>query len=340
VHAAEPGPIEILDRSTIYRHTATSRDDPANTSGFNHAPNAAGLPDGRLMAVWFSGPFEGAPQQRIMQAFSSDQGRTWGEAKVLQDFPNRADFDPTLLVAGKTTLFFFTATSPHANYLRRSTDSGQSWTEPADLGQNDRERATRANGIQLSSGELLVPMHVRGTKAASVLKSRDGGQTWTRFGEVANPEGQGGEPTIAETKSGKVLMMLRTKDGQLWQSESLDQGESWSGPTKSGLTATSSASQILCLRDGTLVLAVNPGPTPLRFPLEVRVSRDEGKTWSAPGLLADRPEKKSGWSTCYPSLVELPDGLVAAVWTQIKSSPGELHGDIVSARFRVRGDKP
>jgi hypothetical protein len=34
---------------------------------------------------------------------------------------------------------------------------------------------------------------------------------------VANPEGQGGEPTIAETKSGKIHMILRTKDGQLWR---------------------------------------------------------------------------------------------------------------------------
>jgi predicted neuraminidase len=133
---------------------------------------------------------------------------------------------------------------------------------------------TRSNGIALSTGELLVPLHTRGTKAGGVMKSRDGGQTWTRFGSVANPEGQGGEPTIAETKSGKVHMILRTKDGQLWRSISTDKGETWSAAEKTGLTGTSSASHLLCTRDGTLVLTYNPGPTPLRFPLHLRTSRD------------------------------------------------------------------
>jgi hypothetical protein len=73
--AAEPGPIEIVDRSTIFQHTASNRDDPANVSGFNHAPNVALLPDGRLMAVWYSGPFEGAPEQRIMQIEATENGR-------------------------------------------------------------------------------------------------------------------------------------------------------------------------------------------------------------------------------------------------------------------------
>ena len=188
----------------------------------------------------------------------------------------------------------------------------------------------------MSTGELLVPLHTRGTKAGGIMKSRDDGQTWTRFGAVANPEGQGGEPTIAETKSGKVHMMLRTKDGQLWRSISSDKGETWSAAEKTGLTGTSSASHLLCTRDGTLVLTYNPGPTPLRFPLLIRTSRDEGVTWSEPTLLADRPAKVGGWSICYPTLTELPDGTLAAIWAQIKNSTNELYGDIHTARVILK----
>ena len=36
------------------------------------------LPDGRVMAVWFSSPSGGGTSQRIMQVFSSDQGRISG----------------------------------------------------------------------------------------------------------------------------------------------------------------------------------------------------------------------------------------------------------------------
>ncbi len=335
LHAQEAPAIQITDHTVVFTHTSTDPKDPANTSGFNLGPCIAVLPDGRVMAVWFSSPSEGATSQRIMQAFSSDQGRTWGAATVLQDFDGQADFDPSLFVAGKETFLFFSAFRPQIDiYFRRSTDSAKTWTEPVKL--NQPNHTTRANGIRLSSGELLVPLHLRGTKAGGVLKSSDGGQTWKRSGMVANPEGQGGEPTIAETKSGKIHMILRTKDGQLWRSISRDKGETWSPTEKTGLTSTSSASHLLCTRDGTLVLTFNPGPTPHRFPLHLRISRDEGKTWSEPTLLADRPAKGSGWSICYPALTELADGTLVAIWAQIKNSTGELFGDIHSARIKFK----
>jgi len=240
-----------------------------------------------------------------------------------------------LFVAEKETFLFFSAFNPQIDiYFRRSSDSAKTWTEPVKI--NQPNHTTRSNGIQLSTRELLVPLHLRGTKGGGVMKSCDGGKTCIRFGAVANPEGQGGEPTIAETKSGAIHMMLRTKDGLLWRSISRDKGETWSAPEKTGLTSTLSASHLLCTRDGTLVLTHNPGPTPLRFPLHIRLSHDEGKTWSEPTLLADRPAKVGGWSVCYPTLTELADGTLAAIWAQIKSSPGELHGDIHSARIVLK----
>ena len=335
LHAAETSPLQISDRTVIFKHTNTDPKDPANTSGFNQGPSITTLPDGRVMAVWFSSPSEGADSQRIMRAFSSDQGRTWDEATVLQDFVGEADFDPAMFVAGKETFLFFSAFRPQIEiYFRQSSDSAKTWTEPVKLGHPNH--TTRSSGIQLSTGELLVPLHMRGTKSGGVLKSHDGGKTWARFGAVANPDGQGGEPTIAETKSGAIHMMLRTKDGQLWRSVSRDKGENWSATEKTGLTSTSSASHLLCTRDGTLVLTYNPGPDPLRFPLHLRLSQDEGKTWSEPTLLADRPAKVGGWSICYPSVTELPDGTLVAIWTQIKGSPGELYGDIHSARIVLK----
>ena len=335
LRAAEASQIQISDRAVIFKHTSTDPKDPANTSGYNLGASITVLPDGRVMAVWFSSPSEGAESQRIMQAFSADQGRTWGEAAVLQDLAGKADFDPALFVAGKETFLFFSAFNPQIDiYFRRSSDSAKTWTEPVKIHQPNH--TTRSNGIRLSTGELLVPLHTRGTKAGGVMKSRDGGKTWTRFGAVANPEGQGGEPTIAETKSGAIHMMLRTKDGQLWRSISRDKGETWSAPGKTGLTSTSSASHLLCTRDGRLVLTYNPGPDPHRFPLLIRISRDEGVTWSEPTLLADRPAKVGGWSICYPTLAELADGTLFAIWAQRKATSTELFADIHVARVSLK----
>ncbi len=327
-------PIAITDRAVIFRHTGNDPEDPANTSGYNFGPSVAALPDGRVMATWFASPSEGAVSQRLVQAFSSDGGRTWGAPTILQDFEGAADFDPALFVAGKETFLFFSAYHPKLDvYFRRSSDSAKIWTEPVKLDQPNH--TTRSNGIRLSTGELLVPLHLRGTKNGGVLKSRDGGASWTRFGEVANAEGQGGEPTIAETKSGGIHMMLRTKDGQLWRSISRDRGETWSAAEKTGLASTSCASHLLCTRDGTLVLTYNPGPVPHRFPLLLRTSDDEGGTWSEPTLLADRPEKVGGWSICYPTLTELADGTLVAIWAQKKGSSDELYSDIHSARITL-----
>ena len=209
LHAESP--ITITDRAVIFTHTGTDSEDPSNTSGYNFGPSVAALPDGRVMAAWFSSPSEGAVSQRLVQAFSADGGRTWGEPTILQDFEGAADFDPALFVAGKETFLFFSAIHPKLDvYFRRSGDSAKTWTEPVKVDQPNH--TTRSNGIQLSTGELLVPLHLRGTKNGGVLKSRDDGKTWTRFGAVVNPDGQGGEPTIAETKSGAIHMILRTKD--------------------------------------------------------------------------------------------------------------------------------
>ena len=326
-------PIKILEQSVVFRHIGSDPKDPANTTGFNHAPSVVVLPDGRLLAAWFSGPFEGAPQQQILRSFSADQGRTWSPAETLQDFAGAADFDPSLLVSGQQTFLFFSALRPLRIHFRRSDDSGRTWSEPTDLGQPNH--TTRSNGIRLSTGELLVPLHLRGTKAGGVMKSRDGGRTWTRFGAVANPAGQGGEPTIVELKSGKIMMVLRTTDGELWRSSSADRGETWSQPEKIGLTGTSSASHLLCARDGSLVLTHNPSSAVVRHPLTIRVSRDDGATWSEPALLADRPTQAVGWSVTYPTVAELPDGSLLAVWTQIKSNPEEKYGDIHAARLAL-----
>jgi hypothetical protein len=80
---AETSPIQLTDRTVVFTHTSTDPKDPANSSGYNLGPSIAMLPDGRLITAWFSSPAEGAESQRIMQAFSLDQGRTWGAATVI-----------------------------------------------------------------------------------------------------------------------------------------------------------------------------------------------------------------------------------------------------------------
>ena len=64
LHAADTPAVQITDRTVVFTHTSTDAKDPANTSGYNLGPSITLLPDGRLMAVWFSSPSEGGSQLR------------------------------------------------------------------------------------------------------------------------------------------------------------------------------------------------------------------------------------------------------------------------------------
>jgi hypothetical protein len=342
----------VLSRSMVFAHPSADPYDPNNRFGYNHAPSVVLMPDTRLLAVWFSGPFEAAVNQLILGSFSSDQGQTWSKAFIIQDFPHKSDFDPAFIRDGSRVWFFFSAgrwnrypvvrdealavgVRSFSTYMRYSDDSGRSWSDPVNV---CRQRGSRTNGIKLTTGELLLPMGDFVGKIASVLKSSDNGKTWKLVGRVTTPAGAD-EPSIAELSSGTILMVLRTVDGYLWTSKSFDRGETWSPAEKTGLTAAATSANVIRMGDGRLVLTHDENPR-YRTPLTLRVSSDNGTTWSEPLVLAEAliPEANDPiWSVqvTYPSAAELPDGSVIVVWANIILADTEQFGDIRSARVRL-----
>src|SRR5438093_5203436 len=99
----------IISCSLIFRHPACDPYDRENRHGFNHAPSVTMLSDGRLLAAWFSAPFEASVQQVILASSSLDGGVSWTPAEVLQDSPRLSDFDPAFIADGRRTWFFFSA---------------------------------------------------------------------------------------------------------------------------------------------------------------------------------------------------------------------------------------
>ena len=99
--------MQVLSRSTVFEYPNTDPYDRGNRYGFSHAPSVTRLSDGRLMAAWFSGPFEASVHQVILASFSTDEGRTWSQAEVMQGTPRKSDFDPAFIATEKGMVPFF-----------------------------------------------------------------------------------------------------------------------------------------------------------------------------------------------------------------------------------------
>jgi predicted neuraminidase len=350
-------PLAIESRSIVFTYPLIDPYDRANLYGFNHAPSVATLPDGRLLCVWFSGPFEASVHQVILAAVSPDQGRTWERAYVIQDQPRSSDFDPALIIADKRVWFFyvygrwnrypFAVNKKHEEkeyigkesyhlYARYSDDSGKTWSEERKIHDSS---GSRSNGIRLTSGELLLPVHdFIKTDECGVMRSEDRGKTWTRMGKVINQAGAD-EPTIAELKNGDVLMALRTHDSHLWTCVSKDKAVTWSTPKQHDMLAGGASHNLFRISDGRVVLTHDECRSELRSPLTMRVTHD-GETWTKPLVVAEAltPGEGNDYWGCqvtYPSVCELPGKVMVVVWARINMSNVEQYGEIHSARIRV-----
>jgi len=342
----------LLSESLVYKHPDEDPYDRQNRFGFNHAPSVTLLSDGRLLAAWFSGPFEAAVNQVILGCYSTDGGQSWGPAEVLNDFPRTSDFDPAFIQDGKRTWFFFSAgrwnrypfvrgdneigAESFKTYCSHSNGGGHGWSEPRVAFE---KVGCRTNGIKLSSGELLLPIYGFIGRTAGVLKSTDQGKSWKRCGDITTPA-RADEPTIAELSTGSVLMFLRTSDGFIWKSTSRDKGETWTAAEKTTIVAAQASHNLLRLRDGRIVLTHDACKPPLRTPLTLRLSSDDAASWGEPLTLAEvavpgKGEEIWGRQVTYPSVVELADGILVVVWSDIVLGNRVQYGDIRLARVRV-----
>ncbi len=132
-----------------------------------------------------------------------------------------------------------------------------------------------------------------------IYYSDDEGLTWKQciggifgwFDERGIPNGEGGiidvaEPNVAETKDGRLLMIMRSKTGRLLQSYSLDQGVTWLSVLPTELSASQTTPMLIKIpKTGDLLCVWNQASCEEirrgfnRGRLSAAISRDSGLTW-------------------------------------------------------------
>jgi predicted neuraminidase len=294
-----------------------------------HASTIAEVSPGRLVAAWFGGTREGAPDVGIWLT-RLDSGRWSVPAEVANgtqpDGTRYPTWNPVLFAppGGPLLLFYKVGPSPSAwwGMVMSSADGGRTWSGarrlPAPLLGPIKNKP-----VVLADGSWLSASSTEGTPTgwrAHLERSRDGGRTWEFIGPIDkgpwNLEAIQG--SVLFHRDGRLQMLGRTRSGVISSSWSADGGRTWSPLEALGLPNPNSGTDAVTLADGRHLLVYNdaaPNPdTPTRgrrYPLVVGLSTD-GVCWNKAAVLEDQP-MPDGYA--YPAVIQTADGLVHVTYT-------------------------
>jgi len=299
------------------------------------------LKNGRLVCVFSCIADEKPSKMNIAFSTSDDNGLSWSKPRILFNHPGVEDADPNLLVDGDRILAFTTTVSvpgiDSTDIYMRSSKDGLTWNNEIHTKKPYRYISGKIHqGHRLKDGTLIMgyawdawaekgkPPRTEGEmdNRSGVLRSTDGGESWSAGSDIIYPEGikrispgaAGGlcEPATVVLSDGRIMALVRTVGDELYQTWSSDNGLSWQSPIPSGLTAHNTPAALWKLDNSSdILVAWNNSPV-ARDPLTVALSSDEGKTWSTPKIIV----KTGGPQASYPSAIQAKDGTMIVVWQQ------------------------
>jgi len=296
-------------------------------------PNLTRLPDGAVLATIFNQPSHGSVAGDVDCYASTDGGRSWqkrGTPAAHEPDTNRMNVAAGLTTGGDLLVISSGWSNRYPEgqqraafragilepWVCRSADGGRTWKVdrkafPA-RGPRGGDCIPFGDIVPGADGQLRVAIYevlkLRDDRVY-VYRSPDDGKTW---GEPAALDEKNfrNETALVHLGGGKWLAAARVSELQLYRSE--DDAKTWTacGP----LTRPSQhPGDFLPLRDGRLMLTY--GNRTADRGVDVRFTRDAGKTWSAPLRVADF-QGDGG----YPASVQLADGSVVTAYYASKSS--------------------
>lgn len=263
----------------------------------------------------------GSKDINIIVRRSTDNGKTWGAIETVINFPyGQSASDPSMIVDKITKdIFLFynfmnldTEKDIYYLHVMKSADNGKTWSEPEDITSQiakpewhkDFKFITSGRGIQTSNGKLLHCM-VNLNSGMHIFGSDDHGKTWFLIDTPITPAD---ESKIIELADGSWMVNAReNKKGHRFIHTSTDEGKTWSTTADPQLIDPGCNASIIrytSVNDGfdkNRLLFSNAKTKKGRTNLTVRVSYDEGKTWTEGKTVYKGP-------SAYSSLTVLENG--------------------------------
>jgi sialidase-1 len=297
-------------------------DNPRNSEG-----DFITLKNGSILYIFtrYSGKTGGDNDNAYLASrYSGDGGKTWsGEDVRIIGQEGRMNVMSVSLLRlknGEIALFYLKIDSENAciPVIRISGDEAETWSDPKPCITDKSGYFVLNNNrvIQLHDGRILLAVALHRSfkeRIGSIWSyySDDNGRTWIPGKEAANPDSIiTQEPGLIELKYGDVMMFMRTTAGVQYLSYSKDKGVSWSQVERSNISSPCSpASMARVLSTGDLLMVWNNnGENQKRTPLNIGISKDEGRTWERVKILEDNPEGVF----CYTAIHFAGDDLLLA----------------------------
>lgn len=327
----------------------------------NHQPDIAWLPNGDLMAIWYTTRREQGTELTVLASRLRAGSDQWEPASEFFKAADRNMHGNSLFHDGRGTLHHMNGMGregatgwEHLALLHRiSRDNGVTWSvaRPVSSGANYQRRHQVISGIkQTADGALIQPCDATpgGQGPTAIHISEDGGETWT------DPGGdiRGIHAGVVELKDGRLLAFGRGQaiDGRMPISLSEDRGKTWAYQA-SDFPPIGGGQRLVLMRlhEGPLLLVSFTGErndaTSLEFldsqgqtfrgvGMFAALSFDDGQTWPVRKLLTPGQGEYDGgaWTgafTASPTRAE-HGGYLAATQTP----DGVIH--LISSRLHYR----
>ncbi len=268
----------------------------------NHQADIAELPNGDLMAIWYTTKSETGRYLRQAAGRLRHGGDRWDPASVFWNVPDRNDHGNALWWDGEETVYHVSGVSVAATWgnlaliLRTSTDSGATWSRARFINPEFGLRnQVISSMIRTRDGALVVAADAVsvGEGGTAIHVSRDGGETWEDPGGTI----AGIHASVVELEDGRLMALGRGDniDGRMPRSVSRDMGKTWTySASPFPPIASTQRLVLLRLREGPLFLASFADNMTFRdergrhYPgsgLFAALSYDEGETWPVRRLL-------------------------------------------------------
>lgn len=330
------------------------RDDPADIYGanevgaevYNAFPAFVIAANGDWVVAFRAGATHLDSAGKIRISISDDDGATWTHSVAVDaaSVDDRVNIGMVVLTvgenAGRILLPYLEhdGTEPTVTKILKSDDNGATWSAHATVATLLTDWQFPYGQIrELSNGDLLMPCYgeVNGdTENRSVLlKSTDGGLTWSLHGTIAGTGASNGynETSIITLDSeSNLLAVCRTTNAppKIFKVSSTDGGATWGSATE--LFADGVSPNMTRLNSGAILLSVGDRVEPT-LGIRSYLSYDHGVTWSdARHIITGTPS--AGQNLSYPAAAQLSTGRIFLVY-YYEDSRGEDNTTIAGVEF-------